>query len=303
MSQTLKKYSVTIYLLIAMGITWLCWIPTLIGMTRENYLLPITGNTPLLFQNGFVSPRHVLLAGIFQLAVYGPLIAALVATALESGRTGLTALWQRLTHWRIPGRWYLQVAGITLAIVALPVLLGAALGQIKFDWPGLWKFLPYLLPMFLIQILTSGLGEEPGWRGFLLPRLQARFPGESALWWLGLIWAIWHYPLTIYFTLPQIADAPAFLGLLTILLALAGQTMSLIGMTFLYAWLYNHTQSLPLLFVFHALSNTLPAIPLGTMQPIISLLIALMPWGIVIVLEKLLPRGEFPGIPPQSQNP
>ena len=73
--------------------------------------------------------------------------------------------------------------------------------------------------------------------------------------------------------------------------------MTLLGITFLYVWLYNRTRSIFVAILFHALSNTLAAIPFGEMQPMMTLFIAIMPWGVVAVLEKILPKGEFPGSP------
>jgi len=49
---------------------------------------------------------------------------------------------------------------------------------------------PNILSVFVMQLFTSGLGEEPGWRGFLLPRLQARYEGDKFVWVLGLLLAI-----------------------------------------------------------------------------------------------------------------
>jgi len=89
---------------------------------------------------------------------------------------------------------------------------------------------------------------------------------------------------------------------LTVITALAGQTITLIGITFLYVWLYNHTRSLIVVIIFHALYNTLNAIPFGEMQPIMTLFIAIMPWVVVFALEKILPKGEFPSSPANVSN-
>jgi membrane protease YdiL (CAAX protease family) len=199
-------------------------------------------------------------------------------------------------------RWYLTIVGIAVVMIGLPIGLGALVGLVHLNTVGVLGFLSTLIPFFLIQVLTSGLGEEPGWRGFLLPRLQARFSGAKPIWILGLIWAFWHYPLTIYVTLPQLAGVPFFVSLLMVITALAGQTMTLLGITFLYVWLYNHTRSVFVTIIFHALSNTLAAIPFGEMQPMITLFIAIMPWVVVAVLEKILPKGEFPGSPTHVSN-
>ena len=247
-------------------------------------------------------PTTVLLALAFHLAVYGPLLAAIIAAWLETGKDSLAELWRQISRWRVDRRWYLAIVGIAVILVGLPIGLGALAGLVRLDTVGFLDFLPTLILIFIIQVLTSGLGEEPGWRGFLLPRLQTRFSGEKPIWILGLVWAIWHYPLTIYYTLPQLAGAPSFVGVLMVISALAGQTMTLLGITFLYVWLYNHTRSLFVAILFHALSNTLTAIPFGEMQPVITLFVAIMPCVVVVVLGKMLPKGEFPGSPTHVTN-
>jgi hypothetical protein len=73
--------------------------------------------------------------------------------------------------------------------------------------------------------------------------------------------------------------------------------MSLIGLTFIYVWLYNKTQSVFLSIVFHALSNifvfwlsSFLAAPQAA-----GLAIALMPWAIVVLMQKRLGKDNFPG--------
>ena len=74
------KHSLAAYLLLANGITWLCWIPSIIVSTRQGYVLPNFDTYAALFQSGFANPQHILMAIVFQLGVYGPLIGGLVAT-------------------------------------------------------------------------------------------------------------------------------------------------------------------------------------------------------------------------------
>jgi membrane protease YdiL (CAAX protease family) len=293
--------TIVIYLILANGLTWLGWLPALWMSATPGYLLPIIANYPELFARGFLNSRHLQQAVVFTLAVYGPLVGALVATALESGWTGVADLFRRLGKWRIAPRWYGYALWLTAAFAGVPVIVGIATGMIQLEPSKTLGFLPYLLPVFLIQILTSGLGEELGWRGYLLPRLQARFTGTRPIWILGLIWAVWHYPFTIYTILVNIsAGTPLPAVVFTLLLALAGQTMSLIGMTYIYTWFYNRTQSLFLSVIFHALSNALPAIPFGVFNPSLSVLVGLMSWVLVVVLDKTQPKGEFPGEPVKS---
>jgi membrane protease YdiL (CAAX protease family) len=298
----LRQHPIAVYLLSANVITWLGWLPSLIISSQQGYPLPVITNYRQLLQTGFPNPQRSLLTLAFNLAVYGPLLAAIIATALETGKAGLAELWRQIVRWRVDGRWYLTIVGIAVVLVGLPIGLGASVGLMRLNTVGLLDFLPTLIPVFIIQVLTSGLGEEPGWRGFLLPRLQTRFSGGKPIWIMGLIWAVWHYPLTIYYTLPQLAGAPSFVRVLMVISALGGQTMTLLGIAFLYAWLYNHTRSLFVAILFHALTNTLTAIPFGEMLPIITLFIAIMPWVVVVAARKMLPKGEFPGSPTDVSN-
>ncbi len=105
---------------------------------------------------------------------------------MDGGREGLSDLWDRITRWSIGGRWCLTALAISFLITAIPVGIFALTGGFTLSTISL----AYVLFVFLAQLLTSGLGEKPGWRGFLLPRLEARFDGDKYIWLLGLIWAI-----------------------------------------------------------------------------------------------------------------
>jgi len=155
----------------------------------------------------------------------------------------------------------------------------------------------YILGLLVVQLLRSGFGEEPGWRGFLLPRLKARFEGEKYIWVLGLIWSIWHWPIVIIRTMSMLQDVMLPQMVITIVMSLTGNVMSLIGLAFIYAWLYNKTQSVFLSMVFHALSNifvfwlySFLAAPQAA-----GIAIALMPWVFVIFMQKRLGKENFPG--------
>ncbi len=282
------------YLLIANGITWLCWIPALVIAQQRGYLLPTLDNTPALAQQGYASAEHRLLSLIFSFAVYGPLIGGIVATWLEGRREGLRSLLRRLTTWRFNVKWYAYALLIAVAFAGLPVGLTLLLGWIPASALSISVYLPYLALMLGRQLLTSGLGEEPGWRGYLLPKLRARFTeGDKFIWVLGCIWAVWHYPITIYSTLSMVNTGNAAQLIITLLMGLAGQTISLIGITFIYVWLYNHTHSLLLMIFFHALTNTAATLFAGGVQGPASLLIAAMPWAVVFLLEKIYGKECF----------
>ena len=91
-------------------------------------------------------------------------------------------------------------------------------------------------------------------------------------------------------------DVPPAAMLITVVFALAGNTMSLIGVTYLYTWLYNSTQSVFLAMLIHAATNVANAVALPLLGgPQLIVVIAIMPWVLVFVLQKALGKGQFPG--------
>ena len=73
--------------------------------------------------------------------------------------------------------------------------------------------------------------------------------------------------------------------------------MSQIGLSFIYTWLYNQTKSVFLMIVFHALSNLFSVwlLTFVSEPQAVTIIVALMPWAVVIVLQKLLGKDQFPG--------
>ena len=78
----------------------------------------------------------------------------------------------------------------------------------------------------LVWFLTFGPGEETGWRGFALPRLQKGRSALAATVVLWVFWALWHLPLFFY-----LYDVTVIVGLFLGLLAGA----------ITFTWLYNST--------------------------------------------------------------
>ena len=293
-ARTNEQKSMAVYIILAFGITWLCWIPALVIAGQQGYLLPTMANFAQLSATGFTNGQHVFLSILFSLAVYGPLTGALVATAMRSGKAGLADLLARMIHWRVGAKWYALTIGIPLVISLVPWLVGTLTGNLQV--PAVAVTLPVALGFLVWQLLTSGLGEEPGWRGFLLPTLLARQGSDKTVWTLGILWAVWHYPFTVYVTLSNIVDTPLIGVLITVVMALLGQTISLVGITYLYLWLYNNTKSVWIAILFHALTNFIPQIILAGLNPSLGILTAIMPWVLVFVLERVYGKAHFPGV-------
>jgi membrane protease YdiL (CAAX protease family) len=293
----LNRRATTTYLVIALGFTWACWIPALLWAGQRD--LPLPTFTTLWTEEpfSFASSQHRWYSLLFTVAVYGPLLGGLVATYMSAGRAGLQRLLRRVFRWRIGVKWYGIILALALAIALVPFLVGLLVGAADFrDEPGTVTVTTALL-LLLFTTLTSGLGEEPGWRGYLLPSLQASFPQRKAIGILGVIWAVWHYPFTIYATLGGLEPGVGAAAAAVVLPALIGQTAALVGIVYIYAWLLNRTGSVFLLIVFHALTNVVPELfaRLATLDPALQLLGAVMPWLIVLVLERVMGKDSFPG--------
>jgi len=143
-----------------------------------------------------VLAQHGLLPGASEhylpfaaLGIFGPLVAAIVLTRRESGRAGVAALLARITQWRVSTRYY-------VAAFAPAVLLSALLASLNLAGRhGPVAYLP------TVGGATAGLvisiAEEIGWRGFALPRLEARWGSFAASGILGAAWCLWHLPMFI----------------------------------------------------------------------------------------------------------
>lgn len=95
----------------------------------------------------------------------------------------------------------------------------------------------------IVGSLMYGLGEEPGWRGWLQPHLQARYPAMTATLLLAVIWGAWHAPFFVY--------RFEFEGPLTVF----GFFLGLLAGAFWLAFLYNSTSSVKVVAAWHVMWN------------------------------------------------
>jgi membrane protease YdiL (CAAX protease family) len=160
----------------------------------------------------------------------GALLAAVIVIAVAEGRAGFRDLGRRMIRWRVPWYFYAFALGMPLVIRFAAVLLNSGPAP---DWTGLaWGSFGLAFLLRLINPLDGPMAEEPAWRGFAVPHLQAqRSPLVSAAV-LGVLVALWHLPL--------VGDT-GWVGLAT--------TFSI---TFVYSWLFNRTGgSVLLVLLFH----------------------------------------------------
>ena len=173
----------------------------------------------------------------------GPFGAALIVTGLADGWMGIRELLGRIVRVRIGLRWYAVIFGLPVALCAVALAVMAAFGQLTAaPTAAAWRELP---ERFIFIFLFIGLGEEPGWRGFALPRLQKNYSPLTASLILAPVWALWHLPL-MGNEFP-FAVIPAFL-------------ISLLAGTVIQTWLFDRTKgSVFAQMLFHATVNTVGA--------------------------------------------
>jgi membrane protease YdiL (CAAX protease family) len=210
---------------------------------------------------------------------YAPLLAAIITTAVASGRAGLRELFRRMIKWRVGLGWVLVAAFSPL------VLFGIATGIVVFSMGdpapdlsllGTIAYLPYLGWFgWIFWILTAGIGEESGWRGYALPKLQNNMSALSATLIVTLFWVGWHLPRFFYY------DGYMDQGFSVLPLAAHG----FLALAIVLAWLYNSTRgSILMVVLFHGGYNFWLASPAsaGYISPTIDALFII--WAVAIIV-------------------
>jgi len=230
---------------LAFAITWLVQLPA---------ALVVLGVLP-----GPID-RFVPLAGI---GAFGPLIAAVLVARRSPGGGGLLAA---LKTWRVGAKWYVVALALPAAILAAGMAVYTLLGG-----DGAW-FYPPTNGERIAALIVFPIGEEVGWRGLALPRLQQRHGPIAASVILGVLWGLWHIPMFV------MAGGTALVFAVSMVMLVAG--------SFMFTWLFNHTRgSLLLAILLHMgvhLSN--PNLALPDVAPLIVYTVAMCVFAGVIVL-------------------
>lgn len=176
----------------------------------------------------------------------GPTLAAIVVTLRTNGWQGVRELLGRVLRWRVHIVWYLAalftflviwVVGYSIPFNGAPLAGLALLPQLH-----AMTFLSFMVSVALIP----AIGEEIGWRGFALPRLQQRFGPVGGTLILGLLHSLWHLPA--FFT-PVLGPFSPMGFLAFVITGIAG--------TFVYTWIFNNArQSILIAILTHAAANS-----------------------------------------------
>ncbi len=256
----LKQHPVLAYFILAYALSWAIELP--LAAAAHGWL-----HTP-------VPPT------LHYLASFGPMLSALIITAATEGRQGIRHLLGGLLKWRVGLGWILVSILSPIALFALAAIVGYATNR---TWPDLAllgdvDYLPYLgiVGAFMLWLLTFGLGEEIGWRGFALPCLQQGHNALTATLLLGVAWALWHLPAFFY------KDTYVAMGLIAGLPLLL---LSILAASIVFTWLYTSTRgSLLMTILFHALFDFLSVSRAGGDNVAAIMSAGVMIWAVLVVI-------------------
>lgn len=219
-----KQHPIAMFLAIAFIWTWA-------AMTVILALFPI-GTNPTEIAPIFLV--LILIGG------FGPSISGFIVTRIYYGKGSVWALLGKLKRWRVNIGWY-GVALLMIPILAvITLLIGSAFG---IPLPTSEQIFSVLL-IGLIWPLLAALGEEFGWRGFALPKLQERYNASVTSVIIGLFWGLWHLPMDIFGT--------GNYGVLFFPNFILVHVISVTVLATLMTWIYNNTEeSMLMMILFH----------------------------------------------------
>lgn len=256
--------------------------------------------TPIFFVLVIVLSWFPWYAGIApETITFMPSLLGLAMAFAAGGKRGGLNLLRSVGRWRVqPFYWLVAWFGpLVIFVMGLGIYLIIG-GQA----PSFTVFRQelHLVPVWLIVVFlpfNGPVGEELGWRGYALPRLQQRSGPLIASLVIGAIWGIWHLPSFFNPTSVQ-----ASLGLVFLLPYVAGTISNSVIMT----WLYNRTNASTLVagIIWHAATDfwgpmfladfSLAAGPGGTVtvnQTLYGIVLALL--AFVAVILAVLTKGQL----------
>lgn len=227
-----EKYALLIFVLLVYGFTWPFFI---VEVLASRDLLPFSPPMPLMILQAFM-----------------PGLAAVIVTGLTKGRAGIRILFQKVLIARVGFKWYgfaiFGMGAISVSAILLANWFGAspAISLFSNRMPpasGPLELLLNIVILFLFSAIFNS--EELGWRGFALPRLQAKHSALMSSLLLSIPWLLFHLPL--FFKLGSSQADSSFIS----------YAVQMMASTVLFTWMYNHTRgSILLPWILHASMNT-----------------------------------------------
>jgi uncharacterized protein len=280
----MQQHPLFSFFFMAYAFSWIITIPIVLsewGVLPESLFIPLFALKPFV----------------------GPFLAAFIMTNITEGKAGVLRMRRSIRQWRAGWQWYLFILlGIPVLFLLGIVVQPGALASFQGLPPH--YLITYLVNFIIILFVGGPLGEEPGWRGFALPRLQPRYGPLWGTLLLGVVWAFWHLP--DFLTRAQ-GGGPGT-GFADFLTNLPIFVVLLLAISIVMTWVYNNTRSsIFIAIILHASINTAgimtelfpdPDTSIMTMSNLALLIAMAMPALLIVILT----RGRL-GYQPSQEQP
>lgn len=286
LSAWMRQHPIVAYFSIAFAITWALHMPMALGKQGLGifpYEVPM-----VLFMILFIVG-----------AIAGPTLGAFIVTNVLEGKEGRRKLFRRYGQWRVGLPWYM------LAIFGFPMIYliagSVTLGRVPLTEMAANSatfFSPFLIQVLIFPALITW-GEEPGWRGFALTRMQERYHPLLSGVVVGFMHALWHLPVFTY------GSGPIPLGPFD-LSEFALNTVMTIASAIFFTWVFNHAKgSILIAVLIHASQNAtqgwmtalIPDFPMDAAAKMIQ-----VSYVVLAVAVIFLTNGRLGYVPDASQK-
>jgi membrane protease YdiL (CAAX protease family) len=276
----LRKHPLFYFFLIAYVFSWVFLMPSVLaawGIFKGDFLVT------------------------FSIHTFGPAFAAVFMTYMIEGKEGLQRLRERIRQVQAGWQWYLFIlVGIPALIILGIIIQPGALASFKSLELAL--LVSYPINFILVWFGGGPLGEEIGWRGFALPRMQPRYGPLWGTLLLGVLWTFWHLP---EFLMPTQGGGPGT-GITTFVRNFSLFFFMILAISIIFTWIFNHTrQSVFIAITAHASIDTpqLVFVPLFLAIDYSQLLLAgFIGFGAAALLILVLTRARL-GYQPYAEAP
>lgn len=218
----MRAHPIVAYFSIAYAGTWLLDLPMVLGrdgLSLFPYSVPMAIYIILFLLGSFA----------------GPTLAAFLVTNALDGKEGMRKLFRRYGLWRVGLRWYLLTIfffPIIYVISAAILLRALPLADLRSN--GLAFFGIYLLALLIFPAFITW-GEEPGWRGFALTRLQESHHPLVASLIVGFMHGLWHLPVFL------LVSGPPAIGPFD-LMRFVNNIGGIMVLTIIWTWVFNNAK-------------------------------------------------------------
>ena len=224
------KFQILIYLFMTYLFSWIVW-----GIIYASDRNIISHN---IYKNYF--PLFIAIGASI------PSIMSIIFTGFFNGSAGIKKLLKKITIWKVNPLYYIFILIYTVSSFFIPLWICNITGS-SYNFDISMMFNNILLKFLIVILLGGPLGEELGWRGFVLPKLQSRLNPIYSSIVLGVFWSCWHLPLFFIHNTSQYG------------IPFSMFVIQVICLTIVFTWVYNRTHgSLLMAILLHGVVNVIP---------------------------------------------